>query len=191
VTIFKKILQCLFVWRVKSSRQEELQRADSIIAFSFGDFEPSVRYIDNMSNSELAKIVVEYASSFSIKTAFVQGEIDSALRDKLHYSELGVIFTADSPKKDGGYPSTREVAKWLVEHNMKPYGCRKPIIIAHPNHMWRAKMVCERFVDEVLIADTSSVPYDKWSVQWRTRNKINFVFSEILTRIYFLLRRWI
>ena len=191
MVFLKKIWQCIFVWKVKPSNAEELRQADSIIAFSFGDFEPSVRFTNSLSNLAIAKLVIQYANRYSIKRAFVQGEIASVLYEKLRHNQLNVILVADSPREDGSYPNTREVANWLVEHNMKPYGCHRPIVIAHPDHMWRAKMVCERFVDKMLIADTSNLVYDKLSVQWHTRDRIRLILWEIPTRMYFLLRRWI
>ena len=193
----KKLWQCFFAWNVVVSSETKLDKADVIVAFSFGDGESSGK-----SNRELADIVLRLHRQLDI-AVLAQKEVYNALptditnMKKPFVAEITplVDYMSFTPK----YPDTRGVymgANYFLNELRftKPYGFRfHPIFVVHPAHMWRIQQMArlDPLFEEFYIADTSSVSYDRRSFQWRTRRKINFVLWEIPTRIYFLLRKWI
>jgi len=193
----KKLWQCFFAWNVVVSSETKLDKADVIVAFSFGDGESSGK-----SNRELADIVLRLHRQLDI-AVLAQKEVYNAL--PIDITNMKPPFVAefrpfvDDMSSTPKYPNTRRVYIgvnfFLNELRFtKPYGFRfHPIFVVHPAHMWRIQQMArlDPLFEEFYIADTSSVSYDRRSFQWRTRRKINFVLLEIPARIYFLLRKWI
>jgi uncharacterized SAM-binding protein YcdF (DUF218 family) len=65
------------------------------------------------------------------------------------------------------------------------------VVVAHPDHVWRAVRTAENLGLQVVVADTSAVPCDPDSVQKWTRSRARLRSREILVRIYYLMRGYL
>ncbi len=192
----RKLWQCFFCWRVASEKNKiKLCCADVVLAQSFGRRKEG----PGLSNETLARIAF-YTSIISDSVhlpLILQWEINSC------FPAAGRTGVIRRHRQAGKYLDTREMLAQAWEICQKPKGVyflpgvpinmpwKKAIIVAHPDHMWRVMRTAEKIGFEVMVADTSSVPYDKESVQWWTRGQARFIPREILTRVLYLLRGWI
>lgn len=174
-----KLLLCFTCWKVTPSSDDDLRRADIILALSFG-FRKNQ---PGTSNEALAEIVADIHRHYSLPI-IIQQEIANCLLD---IPKAGVI---QKHRVDRKYLDTFEALSQSLEICRKQNWI-KTIIIAHPDHMFRVAQTAEKLGFKVYIADTSSVPYDHKSLQPWTRNRTKFIPREIIARIIYLLHGWI
>ena len=177
----KKLLSCIFCWKVDASKDEEIRRSDVVIALSFGLGKNGM----GMSNLQLAFAAEDVCDRYNIPV-IAQWEIaDSHLLTDTY--KAGVVR---EHRVEGKYLDTREVLEQAAAICAKE-GWKKAIIVAHPDHLWRCAEAAKKFGFEVAIADTSCVVYDEGSVQSWTRSRSKFVPREIAARLLYLCKGWI
>jgi len=184
-----RLVECCFVWRVKNStHQENLKDSTVILALSFGVGLDS----PGKSNKALAEIVRDLYNQHKLPI-IVQKEIVSCLPGPL--CEEGVRAIIREPRRvREKYLDTREIleqCKSLCSDNQYADLDMKAILVAHPHHLWRTKRMAEKLGFVIHVANTKSVPYDRRSRQWWTRNQLFYFLREVPTRIVYLIRGWI
>ncbi|MBI2175489.1 MAG: YdcF family protein [Parcubacteria group bacterium] len=169
--------QCFFCWDAGSSKLC-WHSAQAIIALSFGVGDRC------QSNQALADTALSLFEHFSLPL-LLQGEVADSLP-----SGTNIALVVRKHRIPGVYLDTREVLEQVAKF-AESRGWSRVIIVAHPDHVWRARLAAERLGFEVFVADTQGVPYDRNSLQPWTRSKRRFVPREILARVFYLLRGWI
>lgn len=174
----RELWKCFFCWKVKPSAENEVRNAEVILAQSFGFCESG----HSKSNKALARIVNDLYQSYGLPL-ILQWHIADCLPN---LEKAGIIYR----HREGKYLDTYEVLCQSVEI-CKKKGWQRAIIVAHPHHYWRVKQVAEKMGFVVLSLDTSSVPYDRKSMQFFTKNRCFWWPREIVARLIYFIRGWI
>lgn len=178
-----KLLQSLFVWTVSPATPGQRKQAQLIIAVSFGTRKPPDG--NGESNSALAWLTAGYRKSHRLPVV-TQGEIS----DCRAFRKVPPSLVVYEHRERGKYLDTYEALAQAVEY-CRNQGFTKALLVAHPQHMLRCKMVLEKKGIVVLPADTRRVPYDPLSAQIWTRNAMLFTLREIPVRLMYLLKGWV
>lgn len=176
---FLELWKCFFNWKVEPSAKTELSNAEVILAQSFGFCESG----HSKSNKALARIIDDLHQTYGVPL-ILQWHIADCLPN---LPKAGVIYKHRTERK---YLDTYEVLSQSMEI-CREKGWWKAIIVAHPDHYWRVKQVAEKLGFEVVSIDTTSVPYDRKSVQFSTKNICFWLPREIVARIVYFMRGWI
>jgi hypothetical protein len=176
-----RVLECVFCWRVKPSTNAELRESDAIVGLSFGHWGSA----PGLSNIVLAGCIFNL-NKFLLLPLILQREIGDALPGKHQKDKLFLISEHQEP---GKYLDTYEVLRqaWEIA---KEQGWTKIVLVAHPAHLWRCKMVAER-LGFVVRPRRYVIPYDRESHQIWTRSPLLFIPREIVSRLIYLLKGWI
>lgn len=169
-------VECFKNWNVEPASELKLSTADCIVGFSMG-----IRDSWDMgtSNEFLSEIIWDLSERYNlpIMIQWELGECD---------------FNFDLPSNrivrchrvKGEYLDTFEVADQMqIELMYQPL--TRPIVVAHPHHMWRCLKSMEKRGFQPMAADTKNVPYDRQSAQGWTKDPILFVPREIAGRLTF------
>jgi len=174
--------QCFKNWQVQPANKEQLKRADCIVGFSFGLREKNE---PGLSNHFLAKVITHLHHSYPEAEIMVQWEIASCLPFKLPDYRI-----VSKHRKAGEYLDTEEVASQMIDLLRDPH--TRPIVVAHPLHMWRCIKVMEKKgFQKVFAADTTSVRCDPESIQSWTRSNFRFATRELPARLLYLKKDFI
>lgn len=164
-------------WHIPPATESQLKKADCIVGFSFGLRENSQ---PGLSNKALAKIVTKLHRQYPDKEVMVQWEIADCLPFDLRDDRI-----VRKHRIKGEYLDTYQVATQMQDLLWDPH--TKPIVVAHPLHMWRCLKTLEALnFKNPVPADTSNVPYDPLSIQKWTRSNLRFAPREILGRCLYL-----
>ena len=178
---FKKIIHSFTKWRVLPHPHFDLEKADAIVALSFG-----VRNNDaGEANRALALVAQELHTKLQLPV-IAQWEIG----DNISIDARQLVHIVRKPRlEENGYLDTYEVLTQAAEvaHSR---GWRKIIIIAHSDHAWRAIKVAQRLGFEPMFSHLSTDVYDKNSSQKHTRSRWRFILREIPARIYYIFKGW-
>lgn len=169
-----KFFQCLFSWKVEMNNEEEIRNADVVLGQAFG----LRKFSPGKSNEALAKIARKLHQRFNLPLV-LQWEIAECLPD------LPIAEVVREHRLKGKYLDTFEMLFQIRVMSGK-HGWERAVVLAHPHHHWRCMMVAKRLGFDVLVVDVSSVPYDKLSTQWWTRDALRFIPREIVARLIFL-----
>lgn len=182
-------------WKLNPSVKTELEKADSIVSFSFGfgplrkdipdaqdssQFNPELHYYGE-SNLGLAKVILELNSQGIDLPVYAQWEVAEALRDK------GIFLDEKNiAKPKGDYLNTKGVLEQFFENGLED--SKSLILVSQPYHAPRCKWIMEKAYKDrgksvdILIADTSSVGFDRDSLQPWTRSLEDWVKYEVGSR---------
>ncbi|MCH7883296.1 hypothetical protein IIA95_02695 [Patescibacteria group bacterium] len=178
---FLKLLQCFFCWEVKSDAADVMCEADVIIALSFGASHED----PNKSNVALARNVTVLRTVCNLPI-IVQWEIGNYLSSSFHTDFLSIY----KHREEGKYLDTYEVLAQAFEA-CRDHDLEKVIVVAHPDHVWRAIMTARKMGFDVVVPPISDIPYDQESTQPWTRSRTRFMVREIPARIIYLFKGWI
>jgi hypothetical protein len=187
----------LITWRVMPAPEPCLSGVEAIAAFSFGfgpkkiegggsQYDP-VYYLPGKSNEAIADLIQKLLVSHSkikLEDVFAQQEIADSLSDK-YGLEVDRSHIAIPGKE---YLGTRGVADMFFSSGLGKYS--KIAVFAHPLHVYRCEKTLVKSAEDhgfqptILIPDTSSVPFDKDSMQPWTRNLELWIPHEINSRAY-------
>lgn len=182
LAFLRKLLQSLFVWNVSPASVKELKQAQVIIAVSFGTRKRSDG--DGLSNISLARYAAGYRRSYGIPV-ITQGEVYYC--PALRKGPIALVVYKHS--KPGKYLDTYDALAQAVKY-CRRHGYTRALLVAHPHHMLRCKLVLEKMDMVALPTDTWRVPYDPKSAQVWTRSARLFILREILARLMYLLKGW-
>lgn len=174
--------QILGSWNMSPATEAQLKKADCIVGFSFGQRQNNQ---PGLSNKALAKIINQLHRKYPDKEVMVQWEIADCLNFDLRKGRV-----VRKHRYDGEYLDTREVGLQMQDLLWDPHN--RPIVVAHPLHMWRCIKTLEKlnFINPVP-ADCRSVPCDPQSVQSWTRSNLRFASRELPGRFFYLAKGWI
>jgi hypothetical protein len=141
----------------------EEKDAQVIIALSFGQGRNKT---PGKSNEALARVIANLDDKYNLPIV-AQWEIADCISGRL--SEPGDLVVREHREK-GNYLDTYEVLVQAKIHCDK-FGFAKAAIVAHPDHAPRCAAVAAKIGFDVLIADTTDIPYDPESIQDWTRSK--------------------
>lgn len=158
---------------MQPSAQILLDRAQVIIAVSFGTKTGKTL----KSNKDLA-YVCDCLSWRSRIPVMAQIEIAFLLSEPACRTISRHRFNVD-------YLDTHEVILQCSQTALA-HGLERAIIVAHPDHQWRAMHVAKKLGFTVYAADVSKVHYDAQSSQWWTRGRWRFMAREVLARLMYL-----
>jgi len=163
-------LKCLFCWGYKPTGK--IEKGDCIVTLSFGRHKRN----SGSSNIAISQLIDQSNSGKNTVPVIAQFEVAEQV---MH----GVVMHRVGQWRDGYLPSWKVVDKIIAK--MRELGVSRPILYAHPDHVWRIKRHFLRHQIELIIPDNlSEVPYDRYSVQWWTRGPIRWRLREILVRLY-------
>jgi len=181
MNFIQKLWACLSVWKVAPDRLYlSFKDVQAVLGQSFGQGKNST---PGKSNEALALLAGEISQRFQTPL-ILQWEIKDGLKPMRN------CWVIENHEKQDTYLDTYEVIRQSVKI-CKDNKWTTVAILAHPDHVWRVKMVVEKFGLKTVIVDTSDIPYDPESTQKWTRSKKQFVIREVAMRFYFLLRGWI
>jgi len=180
-------------WLLKSNTLKELKSGKAYIlpAFGYGpkkkgmarsseNYDPKL-YKPGKSNEAIARIVATLYKQGIKRPIFAQWEIAEALKK---YNIIVPEKNIAKPK--GGYLGTvGDIEQWL-DNGLAVYN--SVILVTHPYYAYRPKEIIQSVAKKrgqkikVLVADTSTVPFDQNSVQAWTRNLKSWVRYEVCNR---------
>ncbi len=183
-------------WLIKPSLEEELRMGKSIISFAFGfgplkegvhnppnpnQFNPQFHYVGK-SNDAIADVIKRLYDNGLELPIYAQWEIAEALRKRHDI----ILPDSQIARPRDGYLGTHGVIEQWLDNELNLHN---PIIlVAHPYHVFRCKKIIENVSAkrekpfDILIADTSSVPFDPVSLQRWTRNLNEWIMYEVGNR---------
>lgn len=164
-----KLLDCFRVEEMQPSSGDDLQVADSIVAFSMGFIKEEGVIKPGKSNEFLAGVVEKYQKQFKLPV-ISQWEIAECLQEAAH-------LIIRKHRKEDKYLDTHEVA-YQAKRVLNVEKLSRPIIVAEPFHMWRCFMTVKKLGFFPRVADTSGCPFDEKSEQKWTRSEELFQASE-------------
>jgi hypothetical protein len=154
--------------------EEGKRAADVVVALSFGT---------GATNEALATIASDYSRSYHIPV-ICQKEIAHYLQQDKAPEVLAIPQAPDSYLDTRGALSAAK--KFCSER-----GWTQIVLVCHPDHRKRAALTAERLSLRVVAATANSVPYDKSSAQWWTRNKFLFGIWNGVASLYYRATDWI
>jgi len=166
----KKLITCLFCWKIPAAKASDLLKIDAIIGASFG-----LPY-NGVSNKRLAEIIGNYMTKFK-KPILVQWE----LADCLLYFEKAYIVKAIPGKYLDSYQIAQETSAYC-----KKMGWTKVAVVAYKHQQLRLGLTLQEFGLQVVYIETTAVPCDPKSTQFWTRSPWIFIPREIVGRLLFL-----
>jgi hypothetical protein len=168
----------LLLWPTPSANLlADIQGADVVIGLSFGVTPKG----PGKSNIALGHIAKKLNKTRNIPL-ILQWEISDTIPT---VKKVGIITSNPNEYLDS-YEVLRQ-SKVICDAN----GWKTAVILAHPDHLWRCKKIAEKMGVEVLIVDTSNVPYDSASTEVWTKNRFVFLPREILACALYFIRGWI
>lgn len=192
--IVKDDLLYLTEWILKPNTLKELKNGQAYIlpAFGYGSKKKGIKsnpdhynpkfYEPGRSNEAVARIVTALHKQGISRPIFAQWEVAEALK------KYGIIVPEKNIAKPtkGKYLGTiGDIEQWL-DNGLSKYNT--VILATHPYYAYRPKEIIQQVLFKkkkkikVLIADTSSVPFDHKSVQEWTRNLRSWVRYEVGNR---------
>ncbi len=188
-------LKYLTEWLIKPNSEEELRKGQAIISFSFGfgparenvevtskQYDPQV-YKPGKSNEALADVIAKLYTDGLTAPTYAQWEIAEALREKYKLT----LPANQIAKPNEKYLGTSGVVMQFLDNGLGKFN---PIIlVAQPYHVFRCREITKTIYNrvekkdlDILIADTSIVPFDPESVQAWTRSLEDWVRYEVGVR---------
>ena len=154
-------------WTGQYETRGKIADADCVIGLSFGYRGEGKNVTPGLSNQDLANVAFKKFSGFP---KILQFEIADAYSE-LGTKEPGKVIRIEKHRKRGKYLDTREVieqAKLIMDEQ----GWRKPVILAHPFHMPRVQLVCDRLGIDWIATDVEvgQIEFDPLSTQKWTRD---------------------
>jgi len=188
--------QYLTEWRPHTHSLGVFRSGQAIVSFAFGfgplkngvgtppdpkQYHPDFN-LPGKSNEGLARQIHYLYSRYGVVLpTYTQWEIGEALK------EHAIFLPPERIARPGqGYLGTSGVVDQWLENGLGD--ASEIILVAQPYHVFRCKKTLEKvFADkgkpiEVLVADTSTVPFDKDSVQPWTRSLTDWVNYEVGNR---------
>lgn len=155
-------------WTGHYETKGRLADADCVIGLSFGyRGQPGFGKAEpGLSNQDLASVAAKH---FGKLPKIIQFEIADAY--EAHGKREGEqVFIVKRHRKRGRYLDTREVLE-QAKLVMEKHGYKTAVLLAHPNHMPRVQMCCDRLgINWVATADLrGAVEFDPLSGQKWTR----------------------
>lgn len=174
MNLLKNFFESFGNWQVPPATESQLKKADCIVGFAFGmrsNNQPG------MSNELLAEAIFNLHQQYRLPL-MLQWELTET-SFKLDLPEHRIVRKHRTP---GKYLDTFEVADQMAKELLyeKLY---RPIVVAHPHHMWRCLKTMEKRTFIPFAAETKNVPYDKQSTQFWTKRPEYFIPREILFRM--------
>lgn len=163
------LLECFFCYG--QNPVGRVADGDCKLGFSFGVHEHTL----GSSNGVIADLMVNCLNSLPIIAQFeIAGQIHPCDRNKIFF--IG-------QKRDDYLPSWVVMDKMIKQ--MNELNLSRPIVFAHPAHIWRIKKHFAKKGIKVIIPDNlHKIPYDNHSVQWWTCGPIRWWPREIPARLY-------
>jgi|GEM_PF-5493951 len=186
-------LSYLTEWVLKPNSLEELKAGEAYVLPAFGyaaknkkspdkseHFDPKI-HKPGESNEAIARVVVNLFNKGIERPIYAQWEIAEALKK---YNVIVPDKNVAKPK--GGYLGTiGDIEQWR-DRGLK--NVKTVILVTHPYYAYRPREILRNVAErrnqkiKVLIADTSSVPFDPDSLQDWTRNLNKWVRYEVCNR---------
>jgi hypothetical protein len=165
-----------------------LEDADCVIGFSFGYRGKPGRVAPGLSNHDLAELAIRQLSDlpkilqFEIADAYAAASGPTA-------APVQRITKHRQPAK---YLDTHEVAE-QAQQLMRRYGYTTAVLLAHPYHLPRVQLVCDRLkLRWVTLPDMrGAVEFDPQSAQTWTRNLDRWRGYEPLAMLYYRMKGWV
>lgn len=92
-----------------------------------------------------------------------------------------------------GYLSTHDMLR-IAKNIADGHGLKKPLLIAHPEHIQRCFFIARKIFGKPVAIDTANTPTNEWfdkaSVQKWTRSQNHWLFYEMLARIHHRIHGW-
>ncbi|MBU3942369.1 hypothetical protein KKA24_00115 [Patescibacteria group bacterium] len=168
--------------------QGRIKDGQVIVAPSFGARKDSQH---DLSNLGIAKHIMGIYRIIGLPMIF-QKEVASAFRSLAGGKDAEIVKVIEEDRVKGKRLDTYEVLAQAFEV-IKKRGWNKVILVAHPDHIWRAKKVLEKMRLKVLIpSGLEDIPFDPHSSQWWTRGPLVWwLLWEIRARIFYKLKGYI
>lgn len=167
-----KFFECFVNWRVPPDSDGELAKADVVVTHAFGGTdEPS------STTCAIVELGIELADRFNLPMVCQYPGSGHALS---YGVDVACVIREHSRTK-GKYVDTDEV-NHQVRTQCDRHGWRTAILIAHPHHLWRARMNLAKHDIKVLVPDTSGISYDQES-EWRNLRWPWFPLWDFLARM--------
>lgn len=175
------IIDCFGNWQVPPASDKQMRTADCIVAFSYGLDEGNQ---PGSTNEEEALIVSDLQRRWGLPL-MLQWEVADCLPLKLRNHQI-----VRQHRIKGKDLDTREVAIQIAAELLRDPRYR-PIVVAHPLHMWRCMKSLDQLGFQSMAADTKGVQCNPHSVQKWCRSPARFVPHEIAGRLLYLKNGWI
>jgi hypothetical protein len=159
--------------------------ADCVVAMSFG-----FRTIDGsiepgLSNQDIANVIHKHYLALPKITQFEVADGLAADDERIG------VFRIEKHTLRGEYLDTREVAV-QAKVIMDSHGWKQAIIFAHPYHMPRVDLVCQKLgIDTVVPDNLNSIRFDSRSDQEWTRDAVAWAEYETRAIDYYANKDWI
>lgn len=175
-------------WTGQYETRGKIADADCVIGLSFGYRGEGKNVTPGLSNQDLANVAFKKFSGFP---KILQFEIADAYSE-LGTKEPGKVIRIEKHRKRGKYLDTREVieqAKLIMDEQ----GWRKPVILAHPFHMPRVQLVCDRLGIDWIATDVEvgQIEFDPLSTQKWTRDIDHWRGYEPLAMAFYGFKGWV
>lgn len=153
-------------WTGEYKVKGNIDQADCVVGLSFGYRGPLGKVSPGLSNQDLAYVAGKHYGKlpkilqFEIADAYVESGFKNATK----------IIRIEKHRQKGKYLDTYEVLAQALEQ-MQAHGWKTALLLAHPYHMPRVQLVCDRLgLKWVATADLEgAVEFDPLSTQkWTT-----------------------
>lgn len=175
-----------YAWTGDYPLKGRLEDADCVLGLSFG-YRGKGKHIEpGLSNQDLAAVAY---SQYDKLPKILQFEIADAYADM---GGKGTVLPIRKHRKKGKYLDTREVVAQAKEL-MRQRGWKTAILLAHPHHMSRVQLVCDRLkLDWVAVEGLKgAVEFDPKSTQKWTRSLDQWRGYEPQALAYYQAKGWI
>lgn len=175
-------------WTGHYDSHGEMEEADCVIGFAFGYRGKPDQRTPGLSNQDLANIALKDYDEFP---KIFQFEIADAYRE-IQAPDYKDVFQLKKHRIKGKYLDTREVA-YQAKQIMDKQGWKKAIILAHPYHVPRCDLVCQKLGIETIVTDhlRGAVEFDPQSTQKWTANLEAWRGYEPQALLYYSLKGWL
>lgn len=166
----------------------KLQDADCVLGLSFGYRGKGTGVTPGLSNQDLANVALKH---FADLPKILQFEIADAYTESVH-NNGGVVERINHHRKKNKYLDTREVVD-QARLIMGKHGWKHPVLLAHPNHMPRVQLACDRLGIDWIATDhlKGAIEFDPLSTQKWTRDIDQWRGYEPLAMAFYSLKGWV
>ncbi len=175
-------------WTGQYQTKGSIKNADCVIGLSFGYRGKRKHITPGLSNQDLANVAIHHLSDLPM---IFQFEIADAYKNA-GGKNAGSIIRITKHRQPYKYLDTREVLAQAKEV-MDKHGWKTAVLLAHPYHMPRVQMACDRLgISWVTTVDErGAVEFDPQSTQKWTRSVDQWRGYEPLAMTFYRMKGWI
>lgn len=175
-------------WTGEYETRGKISNADCVIGLSFGYRGAGKSVTPGLSNQDLANVAHKKLTKLP---KILQFEIADAY-SQLNPQDIDSVIRIEKHRKRGKYLDTREVVE-QAKIIMDKKGWKKPLLLAHPYHMPRVQLVCDRLGIDWIATDVEvgQIEFDPLSTQKWTRDIDHWRGYEPLAMAFYGLKGWL